>query len=341
MLRRIDRQMMAAGPEAQYDANAKALLGEKIILAHILAGCVEEFSNMDPQVILEYIEGEPEISAVPVEPGMSNSPHIRGTSTEDKVPYEGTVYYDIRFYVKNPQRDERVRILIGIEAQKSFYPGYDLVTRGIYYSARMISSQMGIEFTGEDYDQIKKVYSIWICTHVPKKIENTITEFAIKQNNVLGVQETLGRYDLFRCLFICLSEQVAEAKEELHLHRLLETLFADKMQFSKRKDILQQEYKIPISESLEGRLNQMCNLGEGLAEVWKERGWREGLEKGVKQGIREGRKQGIQQGIQQGMQETRMIFQMFMRGDSEAVIAEKVGKKEEEVHEILHGSTQV
>ena len=56
MLGRIDRQMLAAGPEACYDANAKMLLSEKIILAHILAGCVEEFADMDPQVILEYID---------------------------------------------------------------------------------------------------------------------------------------------------------------------------------------------------------------------------------------------------------------------------------------------
>ena len=64
MLGRIDRQMLAAGPEACYDANAKMLLSEKIILAHILAGCVEEFADMDPQVILGYIEGEPEISSI-------------------------------------------------------------------------------------------------------------------------------------------------------------------------------------------------------------------------------------------------------------------------------------
>ena len=115
--------MLAAGPEACYDANAKMLLSEKIILAHILAGCVDEFADMDPQVILGYIEGEPEISSVPVEPGMTNSPHIRGISTEDRVPYEQVVFYDIRFYVRNPKVDENVGIVIGIEAQKSFYPG--------------------------------------------------------------------------------------------------------------------------------------------------------------------------------------------------------------------------
>lgn len=73
--------------------------------------------------------------------------------------------------------DENVGIVIGIEAQKSFYPGYDLVMRGIYYAARMLSSQMGVEFTGENYNQIKKVYSIWICMRVLKKIGNTITDY--------------------------------------------------------------------------------------------------------------------------------------------------------------------
>lgn len=38
MLGRIDRQMLAAGPEARYDANAKMLLGEKIILAAYTGG---------------------------------------------------------------------------------------------------------------------------------------------------------------------------------------------------------------------------------------------------------------------------------------------------------------
>jgi len=36
---------------------------------------------------------------------------------------------------------------------------------------------MGVGFTGENYNQIKKVYSIWICMRVPKKIGNTITDY--------------------------------------------------------------------------------------------------------------------------------------------------------------------
>ena len=53
---------------------------------------------------------------------------------------------------------------------------------------------------------------------------------------------------------------------EVRLHRLLETLFADGISLSERRNILQTEYQITMTEELEGRLNQMCNLGEGLAE---------------------------------------------------------------------------
>lgn len=131
MLGRIDRQMLAAGPEARYDANAKMLLGEKLfwrIYWRLCGRICQHGSTGDFRIH----RGEPEISSVPVEPGMTNSPHIRGISTEDRVPYEQVVFYDIRFYVRNPKVDENVGIVIGIEAQKSFYPGYDSVTRGIY-----------------------------------------------------------------------------------------------------------------------------------------------------------------------------------------------------------------
>lgn len=135
---------------------------------------------------------------------------------------------------------------------------------------------------------------------VPKKIENTITEFAVRQNNVVGTHGDLGRYDLFRCIFVCLSDKMTGQREEVRLHRLLETLFADGISLSERRNILQTEYQITMIEELEGRLNQMCNLGEGLAERWMEK----------------------------GIQQTRTIFRLFMSGEPESTIAEKTGKSE-------------
>ena len=69
------------------------------------------------------------------------------------------MYFDIVFYAR--YGNERKKLYVNIEAQKSFYPGYDLVTRGIIYPARLISQQMDIEYTANDYDGVKKVYSIW------------------------------------------------------------------------------------------------------------------------------------------------------------------------------------
>ncbi|MDY2818937.1 MAG: hypothetical protein SOT36_01915 [Hominisplanchenecus sp.] len=81
----------------------------------------------------------------------------------DKVPGEGAVYYDIRFYALAPARTGRIRLILNVEAQKSFRPGYEIVTRGIFYGARMISAQLGTEFEHSKYDDIRKVYSVWIC----------------------------------------------------------------------------------------------------------------------------------------------------------------------------------
>ena len=68
----IKNAVNSAGDKAQYDENAKRLLGNKSILAHILASTVEEFKGINPKDVEGYIEGEPYIGSVPVEPGLTN-----------------------------------------------------------------------------------------------------------------------------------------------------------------------------------------------------------------------------------------------------------------------------
>ncbi len=82
--------------------------------------------------------------------------------TEDKSVREGTVTYDIRFRAIVPGSGEIIGLIVNVEAQNDFYPGYPLIKRGIYYCCRMISSQYGREFTDSHYERIKKVYSIFI-----------------------------------------------------------------------------------------------------------------------------------------------------------------------------------
>lgn len=68
----IKKTVRASDKDAQYDEKAKKLLGHKIILAYILVNTIEEFREMNPKEVVNYIEGEPYISVVPVDSGMTN-----------------------------------------------------------------------------------------------------------------------------------------------------------------------------------------------------------------------------------------------------------------------------
>ena len=158
-----------------YDAVCKQLLSEKSILAWIMKYVTEEFKDMEISQIKRCIGSDVQISGVNVLPGLPEAEKISGESHEDSVPGEGELYYDIRFSVYYAQTKRRIKMLINVEAQKDFHPGYSLTTRGVFYGARMISAQKGTEFTGTDYDNIRKVYTIWICMNAPDDIGNAIS----------------------------------------------------------------------------------------------------------------------------------------------------------------------
>lgn len=69
----IKNAVSAADINAQYDERAKRLLGNKMILAHILVKTVDEFYGMNPKDVVPFIEEEPFIGIVPVEPGLTNA----------------------------------------------------------------------------------------------------------------------------------------------------------------------------------------------------------------------------------------------------------------------------
>ena len=89
----------AADKKAQYDEHAKHLLSQKIILAHILVNTIDEFKGMKPEEVVNYIEGQPYIGAVPVEPGLTNISKssdnkgdiIAGLNTENSEINEGMI----------------------------------------------------------------------------------------------------------------------------------------------------------------------------------------------------------------------------------------------------------
>lgn len=240
---------------------------------------------------------------------------------EDSVPGEGSITYDIRFYAIVPG-GEHIKLIINVEAQKNFYPGYDLVTRAIFYCARMLSAQCGTEFTPRNYDDIKKVYSIWICMDVPAKAEYTISRYSMSKEDVHGHAEINTRYDLMEVVMIYLGK--AGVSKGTKLHALLNTLLATGLKPWEKKHILEQEYGIAASVELEGGLDRMCNLSEWVEEQAIERGMQKGMEKGMQEGM--------ERGMQIGMIQT--LFSLVDKGRlTLAEAAEEAGMSEEDFNQ--------
>lgn len=190
--------------------------------------------------------------------------------TESKIPNEGEVYYDIRFHAVTPDKN-RVKIFLNIEAQKTFYVGYHLVPRGIFYCARMLSEQLDTEFTTENYDEMKKVYSIWICMETPKKIANTITEYHMCEDDIVGTFEGYEPYDFLSVIMVRLSgKEVTQTDSELI--GMLSLLFASDVDVETKKRKLRDTYQMKMTEKMEGGISGMSNLGEWVMEKGIERG---------------------------------------------------------------------
>ena len=113
--------------------------------------------------------------------------------------------------ILNPPQRKLIRLIINVEAQTAFNPGYPLTKRAIYYCSRMISAQHGPIFTNSEYGKIRKVYSIWVCTHPTKEFQNTLIRYSIRPEQLIGnAVEKSENYDLMSVVTICLGESGTE-----------------------------------------------------------------------------------------------------------------------------------
>ena len=222
---------------------------------------------------------------------------VQGMGNEDISQNEGTVYYDVRFNAIAPSTEEHenIRLIINAEAQNRFKLKYPLTKRAVYYGSRLISAQNGTVFTKSDYQKLRKVYSIWICVNPAKKFRNTITRYSLKPETIIGnAVEAPENYDLINIVMVCLGKM--EEWNDNNLIKFLGVLFQNELSAREKKDILERDFNIPMTETFESEVDDMCNLSQGVAEEAMQKG----IEKGIEQGLEQGRQEGMEQGLQQG-----------------------------------------
>ena len=295
--------------QSQYDAACKRLLSEKIVLAWILKECVPEYREETIDDIMnKYIEGTPEVSSVPVQ-----GSRIQGGNTEDTDLHEGTIRYDIFFRALLPQGKGRLLLLINVEAQNKENPQYPLVSRMVYHLARQTSSQHGVEFTNDHYGDLQKVYSIWICMNAPKRRANSMNVYEITEKQVAGhVKLKKPDYDLMTGIVLWLGDPAS--KEYKGIFKMLHTLLSNKVKEPKKRQVLEEEYDIQMSEKMEKEVSAMCNLSQGILE--------QGIQQGERKGVRRGRQeQRIQDEKKMQRQNIKRMKKLLAAGIDKATIA--------------------
>ena len=248
---------------------------------------------------MQYIEGSPDVSSIPVDPGMTNSPVIHGIGTEGNIPYEGAVYFDIRFMAGLPKKE--TGIIVNLEAQKEMRRGYSIVTRGIFYGARMISAQMGTEFTAPDYQKLKKFFpfgSAFILRNI-SGMRFQAMAFR-KTTSCRGIPDIPEEYDKVEIIQICLNP---ERENRIKLTELLNLIFNSKLPYKEKVTLLRDSFGFPVEAEFGEELKNMCNVSQYIFGYALEEGIEQGLQQGIEQGLQQGIEQGLQQGIEQGIEQ--------------------------------------
>ena len=258
----------------RYDKNVKEILADIQVLARIVKHTVAEAQKLSISEIMRCIDrGSIRIGVVPMESGLTNAERIDSYQTEDSIPNEGYVTYDIHFMMA--VASAALEIIINIEAQRTSdfkKLGYHLENRIVFYLARLISSQKGINFVKSEYDNIKKVYSIWICMDAADD-EDSISSISLKSECLFGKQCDFTELDKMCGMVIRIRNNENAAESRNRLIAMLEDMLSTQDGESKKRK-LEEKYDMKITTKLEGRFSSMCNLSEVVEE--------RGVEKGIR-----------------------------------------------------------
>lgn len=230
------------------------------------------YSAQKPKDIEQkYIEGEPEVGIEGVYPDETNVKSetgvrqtmkgsiISGMNTEDITVTEHKVTYDIRFRAVVPNGSGLIALIINVEAQNDSEPGYPLLSRAVYYCCRMISFRKGVDFIGENFQDIKKVYSIWICPKSPVKKRGVIKAFDLTETVLEGEcgPEDKADYDLVAIRMVYLP--AADDEKGEGILQMLDKFLSPRNTREDKIKVLADQFGIEVTEEVRKEVQNMCD----------------------------------------------------------------------------------
>ena len=304
------------------DNVARILLTHKQIVAMILREYFPEFNG----VPLDFIRDK-------CLDGLEDADYLIGDRTRGS---SGTDM-DVCIHARIPKDlESQVGVIINMEIQKKFNPGYDIIKRGIYYACDLIAMEKETVFTDCNYDGLKKVYSIWICLGAPEEKANQVFRYGMAElcqtDETQAIHQVGAAYDLLEIMMICLNDRYKEGGDSVI--DMLRTLFSMKLSKEQKNKILEEKYSITFTKEKQMKFDEYIEyVKETCLEIGEEKGIKIGEEKGIKIGEEKGIKIGEEKGIAQTQR--TVVTNMLLQGKSEKDIQAALGLTASQVRELI------
>ena len=266
-----------------YDRSCKIILRNQDILAEILKEFVVEYKGLSRREIIDnYLSRRKEFNL------DYDDNEIPSDNIEDDSVDGARVNYDLVYSLIAPTSSgDNIGIIVNIEAQNRYGLKYDIEDRATYYASRLIARQKGPRtvLNVNDYAELKKVYSIWICTNSSKAEQNSILDLRLKPDIRIGNPKIKEVYDLINISIINLGNDI---ESNLEILSILNILFDIHTKLEYRKNFLEQHDIIMSKEQID-EVDNMANLSDYIELTALDKGRKQGHEKGLAEGIEKGK----------------------------------------------------
>lgn len=231
------------------DQHCKAIVGNQEMLSRMIHEFVKEAKHLSIEEIIKITKDEH---------------HFKWLNNENMIPSYGTVKFDLFCCIDLPQLDKtNKRIYLNVEIQNNVHPGYSLVTRGIAYILRILTTQWGTEYDDKNYDGMKKVYSLWIMPQASKRKDGNIDIYKVKKERKNGKEENKEKYDKGELVMIYLNQEHDTTKKYQTHDKVLMPLVVflnNRIDYQGKKEIIK-EYGFKETES---EVKEMCDYANYL-----------------------------------------------------------------------------
>ena len=277
-----------------YDARCKRVLSNRMVLAHLLRATMREFAHIAPEVIASrYIEGGNDVD--------NQTVNIRGLRNERNDLNREAVFFDILFHVLLPDSEQFIPIIVNVESQADYRPGYDILNRAVFYTGCLVADQKDSVFEKDKYNDLLKVCSIWVCTNPPRSLANTIVSYSLKQENVLG---NCPDHPLDKVQIVLVHMGTENDDNYTGIMPLLDACLS-KTSTKERQNAITKQYHVTLNTE-----DTTMTAGEQMVKIIRREGYEEGVVDGREEGRADGEKQEKQK-IAKSMKEAMLSVELI------------------------------